>query len=309
VQSKTYKSIDQRLAALKDSGDLSPASIELVAELQKLLEKERKRYEFIINRISTDKQIANNLLNTALADAQLNLRKLEISNEEMEHFMHVASHDLKTPLRSIGSFSNLVNRRYGKDLPEIAQEYLNYIQSSSKAMNVIIEDLVNFNAAGSYQKVESFDFDELAKEIETFLFADIEESGAQLTFEPFGMVSAPRSAVGQLLQNLIRNAIVYRELTRPCEIKVTLQRGKEGFTFCVADNGVGLSSDYREKAFLPFKRVGDLTREGSGMGLAICRRIARKTGGDIDFRGEVGVGTSFYVGIGEKPMIPTEVEA
>jgi signal transduction histidine kinase len=64
-----------------------------------------------------------------------------------------------------------------------------------------------------------------------------------------------------------------------------------------------------QKAFLPFKRVGDLTREGSGMGLAICRRIARKTGGDIDFRGEVGVGTSFYVGIGEKPMIPTEVEA
>lgn len=293
----------RELGALLEREGL-PADVRLALEgVQRSLDKELARTEFRVQRTLKDKEIATNLLDQTIADLEANVRALELSHEAMEQFMYVASHDLKTPLRSIGSFASLIRRRYGDRLPEGAEEYFGFILDNARAMNRVIDDLVAYNRAGIADHVEELCLNELGREVLLSLSADVEAAGAEVVLHDLGRVRSARSALSQLLQNLIGNALVYREHSRPCRVEVWVDRGGPVPTLCVRDNGVGLDEDYRDKAFEPFKRVGDLSRAGTGMGLAICRRIARKIGGDITYSGEVGVGTCFFVGIGGAPRV------
>ena len=212
--------------------------------------------------------------------------------------MHVASHDLKTPLRSIGSFAGLLERRGGDALAEGCREYLGYIRSAASAMSRVIDDLVRFNRADDVGEATALSLDEVVAEVRLNLYADLEEAGATLEVGSLGELQAPRSGMSQVLQNLIRNAVVYRDPNRACRVEVRRERRGGADVIAVADNGVGLSEAFRDKVFKPFQRVGDPSRPGTGMGLAICRRIVRRMGGDIDYAGVEGEGTTFYVRLG-----------
>ncbi|MFK8055243.1 MAG: ATP-binding protein [Saprospiraceae bacterium] len=234
--------------------------------------------------------------------------QLQLANDDMQHFMHVASHDLKTPLRSIGSFASLIKRRVGDSLGSEIKEHFGYIIRSAKSMNRVIDDLVRFNGVAQNRKTEEVDLDEIAAEVVHNLYADISANMAKVEVKKLGTAMAYRSAVSQLLQNLIRNSIVYRHPDRLPEISVSYMELDSRRVLTVRDNGIGLDNEYQEKAFLPFKRVGDVTKPGTGMGLAICRRIVRKLGGDIWYDGIVGVGTTFYVSFEVPASKPVEVK-
>ena len=237
------------------------------------------------------------------------LQDLSEANEGLNQFMYVASHDMKTPLRSIGSFAALIQRRYGDNLPEGATEYFDYIKNNAKSMSRVLDDLVKFNQAGAKRKLEVIDLDKVAKQVKSNLAADLESVGAILKIDFLGKVMGSEVVVSQILQNLILNALVYRDLERQCRVTIVRKSSRRGTVLIVTDNGVGLDTKYREKVFLPFQRVGELDRPGTGMGLSICRKLARSIGGDITYQGEVGVGTSFYVGIDCVPLLKEETEA
>ncbi len=217
--------------------------------------------------------------------------QLAQANEGLNQFMHVASHDMKTPLRSIGSFAGLIQRRYGYQLGAEATEYFGFIKDCASSMNRVLDDLVAYNSAGFVRERTEVDLDAVLREVRTNLSADLMESSTTIEFGVLGKASASHVVAVQVLQNLVRNAIVHREYDRPCVVRIR----RDGHQLHVADNGVGLSEAYRDKVFEPFQRVGDLTRPGSGIGLAICRKLLGSIGGGIDYRGEVGVGTTFVV--------------
>lgn len=225
------------------------------------------------------------------------VRDLKEANEGLNQFMYVASHDMKTPLRSIGSFAALIQRRYAEQIPDEAYEYFEFIKKNATAMSQVLDDLVAFNRAGEKRKTEVIDLDKIISQIKLNLAADISQNEVILTADRLGKAKGSKVVVSQILQNLILNAIVYRDYKRVCRIKVTRQDTAGGSILVVKDNGVGLDNAFIDKVFLPFQRVGELDRPGSGIGLAICRKMARSMGGDITYRGKIGVGTSFYVGL------------
>ena len=303
-----------------DAGELTAQQRQPLEKLVKRLARDVERYKFMASQEARNKEVATNLLGQSLEGLQQRseellanerrladtIARLQLANDDMQHFMHVASHDLKTPLRSIRSFANLIERRYGKDLSDGALEYFGYIKRSAASMNGVITDLVKYNRSIQLEAVTAVDLDAIYTEVKLGLFADIEESAATINCQALGTVKSVKTGLSQVIQNLIRNAIVYRDLSRDCVIDVEMVRADTHATLCVKDNGLGLDTAYADKVFKPFQRVGDLTRPGTGMGLAICRRIAREIGGDIEYLGRPGVGTTFYVGIGGPPHIPEE---
>ena len=231
---------------------------------------------------------------------------LKQANEGLNHFMYVASHDMKTPLRSIGSFATLIKRRYSDQIPEGALEYFEYIKDNATSMSRVLDDLVKFNKAGEERKLEIVDLDLILRQVKLNLSANLNEVGAILIVDVLGKATGSEVVISQVLQNLILNAITYRNLERQCRITIKRKSSPSGTTLIVTDNGVGLDIKYREKVFLPFQRVGELDRPGSGIGLSICRKLAQSTGGDINYEGEVGVGTSFHFGLDCSPKFETE---
>ncbi len=311
------KSLADHLSETLAAAELTTQQRLLFQAFAKTCQREVNRLEFMASQAARNREIANNLLSQTVdglqqrsAELEANeqrladtVARLQLANDDMQHFMHVASHDLKTPLRSIGSFANLIERRHAAELSEGALEYFDYIKRNAANMNGLITDLVNYNRAIKFEEPTEVDLDAMFAEVQLGLYADLAESGADVRCAPLGTVTSARSALSQVMQNLVRNAIVYRDLDRDCIIELTIVRHDAAATLCVRDNGLGLDPAYREKVFKPFQRVGDLSRPGTGMGLAICRRIARETGGDIDYLGAPGVGTSFYVGLGAPPLI------
>ena len=302
--------IQEAFARLRAALGPCGAHDEEVERFARALTKHERRQSFRLERALNDKTIAVRLLDQTIADLRRrssdlekneqhlsdSVAQLRLVNDDMQHFMHVASHDLKTPLRSIGSFASLIARRYGEALPAEADEYFGYIRQAALAMNRVIDDLVHYNASSHLDTTEQVDLNEVCNEVLLNLHADLDEAGGKVEVGELGQATVPRSAVSQLLQNLIRNALVYRSAERVAHIVVSRLPGEE-LLLSIADNGVGLSNEYADKAFAPFKRVGDVSRPGTGMGLAICRRIARQLGGDVTYEGVVGQGTTFYVRI------------
>jgi len=247
-------------------------------------------------------------------EMQQQLKALAAANEGLSQFMYVASHDMKTPLRSIGSFADLIQRRHSKELSKEAAEYFGYIKNNAMSMSSVLDDLVRFNKAGEKRKMQIVDLDLIVRQVKLNLSANLEEIGAILKVGFLGKAHGAEVVISQVLQNLILNAINYRDLERQCHITITRKSTLSGTTLIVTDNGIGLDIKYRNKVFLPFQRVGALDRPGSGIGLSICRKLARSMGGDINYQGKVGVGTSFHFGIDcipkfEKVSSGQEIEA
>jgi len=299
------------LQKVLEESSLSPEDQERFSAFAKTVEKHELRCGFRLERTIMDKNVAVRLLDQTIEGLRVRsieleerekslaatVEQLQLANDDMQHFMHVASHDLKTPLRSIGSFASLIKRRVGDSLGEEVKENFGYIIRSAMSMNRVIDDLVRFNGVSQSRTSEKVDLDEIAEEVVHNLYADISDNMAKVDIEPLGTAMASRSAVSQLLQNLIRNSIVYRHPDRFPEISVSFKEINDRRVLTITDNGIGLNNEYQEKAFLPFKRVGDVNKPGTGMGLAICRRIVQNMGGDIWYDGVVGVGTTFYVSL------------
>lgn len=221
-------------------------------------------------------------------------------NEELEQFAHVASHDLREPLRTIGSFSTLLNRHYEDQLDDTAREYQGFIQSAVKRMQRLLDDLLDYARIDRKEgERETTDLKRLLQEVLLNLKNQVESSQAVVEISALPSIKVfPRQMV-QLFQNLISNGIKYRGTEAPhIRISSTFSAQTNTHIFAIADNGIGMSPSGLERIFDMFVRLhGQEEYEGSGIGLATCKKIVERHGGEIWAESTPGQGSTFYFSI------------
>lgn len=208
---------------------------------------------------------------------------LQVKNQELSAFTSVASHDLREPLRTISTYLMLLQRKYGGELDEQADEYIRFVTDAAKRMSNLVSELLDYARLDAGEmEFEEVRTEELCKELRKELQASIAESGATLTFGDLPIVQANRTQLRQVFQNLIGNAIKYRG-EEPPSVHVAAEEHDGAWRFSVHDNGIGIDREHRQRVFEPFQRLHGLSSEysGSGVGLAICKRVVEKHGGEI----------------------------
>ncbi|HET6855605.1 MAG TPA: ATP-binding protein [Streptomyces sp.] len=208
---------------------------------------------------------------------------LQRSNAELEQFAYVASHDLQEPLRKVSSFTQLLQRRYGGQLDDRADQYIGFAVDGANRMQILINDLLDFSRVGRlHNDHQSVDLDKVLERTLSALSVGIEESGAVITHDPLPTLVADPTQIGMLWQNLIGNAVKFRRPNEAPEIHVTAAPEGELWRFTVTDNGIGIASEYADKVFVIFQRLHTKDAySGSGIGLAMCKKIVEFHGGDI----------------------------
>ncbi|HVL95911.1 MAG TPA: ATP-binding protein [Solirubrobacteraceae bacterium] len=224
--------------------------------------------------------------------------ELQRSNAELEQFASVASHDLQEPLRKVQTFGDQLERRFGEHLPEDAQDYLRRMRRAAARMSTLIEDLLRFSRVTTHARPhEPVDLERVAWEVTSDLEAALNECDGRVEIGPLPTVQADALQMRQLLQNLIANGIKFRRPGVAPVVRVEPVPAPEGsLAFAVEDNGIGFESQYGERIFRVFERLHPRdVYEGTGIGLAMCRKIAERHGGTIDAEGRPDRGARFVV--------------
>ena len=221
-------------------------------------------------------------------------QQLAQSNAELEQFAYVASHDLQEPLRVVGSYAQLLAKRYQGKLDPKADEFINYIVDGTSRMKRLIQDLLTFARVTTKGKLlDAVDSARVLEQTLSDLAVRIKSSDAVVTFDPLPTVQADDVQLGQLLQNLIGNAIKYRG-AEPPRVHVSARRDGDHWIFSVADNGIGIEPQYISQIFEIFQRLHGIGEyEGTGIGLAVCKKIVERHGGKIWVESEPGRGSTF----------------
>ena len=241
-------------------------------------------------------------LNAATADLARQADDLARSNADLEQFAYVASHDLQEPLRKVSSFCQLLQKRYADRLDERANEYIHYAVDGAKRMQDLINDLLSFSRVGrTSDEFETFDLNDVVVDVLDVLAPTIEEDGATVVVGELPTVAGDRRLLGATFQNLVSNALKFHGSEPSCvEITATLARGPAGdeWTISVADNGIGIEPDYAEQIFVIFKRLHTKTEYGgTGIGLALAKKIVEFHGGRIWLADTPGPGATFCLAL------------
>jgi PAS domain S-box-containing protein len=225
--------------------------------------------------------------------------RLERINAELQDFAYIASHDLSEPLRMITSYLQLLQRRYGGQLDETADEFIHYAVDGAERMKLLIDDLLQYSRVGSVevQRVP-VDADAVLEGVLRSLDGAILESGATVTHGRLGTVQGDATQIVQLLQNLIANAIKFARDDVPAEVRIERVDEPRQWHIVVRDNGIGIEERHAERIFKMFGRLHPREEyAGTGIGLAICRRIVDRHGGRIWVESTPGAGSAFHVSI------------
>jgi len=232
---------------------------------------------------------------TAEAHLLQKVKELNRSNEELEQFANLASHDLQEPLRMVASYTALLARRYKGKLDSDADEFIAFAMDGANRMQRLIDDLLAFSRVGSKgEQLANISSEAALEEALLNLRGLIDESGALVTYDPLPTVLADETQLIQLFQNLIGNAIKYQPPGIP-EIHVTAApHGASKWLFSVRDNGIGIEPQYFERIFGMFQRLHKREEfAGTGIGLAICKKIVERHGGHISLESQPGQGSTF----------------
>jgi light-regulated signal transduction histidine kinase (bacteriophytochrome) len=269
------------------------------------LAKHRDHLEVLVKQRTGELEAANARLQVEIAErkhAQESLQQtaedLKRSNRDLEQFAYVASHDLQEPLRAVGGYVKLLQRRFPKDIDAKAIEFITGAADGATRMERLITDLLAFSRVGT--RGATFvpaDMNGLLAEALQNLQASIKTAGAKVTHDPMPTLAVDPTQMMQLFQNLIGNAIKFRG-ERPPEIHVGAQKQEGRWVFSVRDNGIGIDPQYFERIFQIFQRLH--TRKvyaGTGIGLAICKKIVERHGGTIWLESQPEQGSTFYFSI------------
>ncbi|NME68851.1 sensor histidine kinase [Flammeovirga aprica] len=224
--------------------------------------------------------------------------KLEIKNKELEQFNYVASHDLQEPLNTIRSFSMLLNQQYGGVIDKKADKYLLFINRASVRMSELVKALLDYGRIGHNMNLEKVDCNVLVNEVKTDIDSLISKSNAQLYVNKLPKVKGYETELRLLFQNLISNAIKFQNKDTTPIIKIGASLETDQWIFFVKDNGIGIDQVHRERIFAIFQRLHSTCEyEGTGIGLAHCRKIVDLHGGRIWLDSQVDKGSTFYFNI------------
>ncbi len=322
VEDKTKKLEDQKIELRKKNTALEESAIRLEKTNKELsvqksqLETHQVTLETQKTQLETQKQLLEDQkraletqkkeleeqkkeLSQSQRTLEVQAEKLLESNASLEQYARTVSHDLKEPLRMVSSYVHLLNENYvGKPLDEEGKQYMGFIADGSKRMSIIIDDLLTF--ARFDTNVERHNFEAVDLE-DAFIAAKfnlkilMEESNATIITQPLPTVNGKFSFMMQVFQNLLSNAMRYRKNEEALTININVISKEDFWEFEVKDNGEGIEERNLEKIFLAFKRFNNRYRsDGSGIGLAIVRKIVRHHGGEIWAKSEKGVGTSIF---------------
>lgn len=223
-------------------------------------------------------------------------KELARSNKDLEQFAYVASHDLQEPLRMVAGYLQLLSERYQGKLDEKADKYIAYAVDGAERMSVLINDLLAYSRVNSRgEQFRETCADEALDFALKNLASAIEESGASIARDPLPLVRADKAQLRQLFQNLVGNAVKFRAPDRPAAIHISARQEAGHWLFAVQDNGIGFDEKYQDKMFMIFQRLHSRAKyPGTGIGLAICKRIVERHGGRIWANGRPGQGATFY---------------
>ncbi|MGH2968665.1 MAG: sensor histidine kinase [Solirubrobacteraceae bacterium] len=231
---------------------------------------------------------------------------LERSNAELAQFAYVASHDLSEPLRMVSSYLQLLRRRYHGQIDEDADEFIDYAVEGANRMRALIEDLLAYSRAGRSAEPRPVDCSHVMADVLSSLAAAIADARAQVSVGPMPTVLGDRVGLTQLLQNLMANALKFRHGPGTC-VWISAERVTGMWQFEVADDGIGIDARHRERVFKMFQRLHDRESfDGTGIGLAICRKLVERQGGRIWVDGREGGGTVFRFTV---PAVPAPAAA
>ena len=252
---------------------------------------ERNRLKFVIGYgiDITERKLIEIKLNEAIVS-------IKKTNTELEQFAYVASHDLQEPLRMVTSFLSQLEKKYSDKLDDKAKEYIFYAVDGAKRMRQIILDLLEFSRAGkSDDKIKDIDINEIVKEIQFLHHKQIEELNAIITTNNLPIIKGYVTPLRQIFQNLIGNSLKYHRKGIPPEIKITAVETENSWEFSIIDNGIGIESQYFEKIFVIFQRLHNKEDyAGTGIGLALTKKIIENMGGNIWVDSSENRGSSFH---------------
>jgi len=247
----------------------------------------------IIRDVSERQRVEHQLRQTAAA-LEHQTAELLRSNAELQQFAYVASHDLQEPLRMVASYTQLLARRYQGKLDQDADEFIAFAVDGAKRMQALINDLLAYSRVGTQgSDFEPTDLNQVVDQVIADLRGAIEDAGASVLRDDLPIVPGDPVQLGQLFQNLISNAIKFRG-SEAARVIVTAERDGPQWRFAVQDNGIGIAPEFGERIFTIFQRLH--TREeypGTGIGLAICKKIVERHGGRIWLESETGAGATF----------------
>ena len=265
-----------------------------------ILTKLKKEYG---KRMDLIKELRDSLSELKRTKEELEQRSQDLarSNVDLQQFAYAASHDLKEPLRGVEGFTKLLARRYKGRLDENADEFIHFILEGVQRMQTLIKDLLAYSQIGTQgMQLQPMESESAVAQALSNLKTAIDEKGAVITHDALPKVTADPSQLGRLFQNLIGNAIKFRGEKTP-EVHVSAERKGDHWLFSVRDNGIGIDRNSADRIFVIFQRLHKREEyEGTGIGLAICKRIVERHGGSIWVESEPGKGSTFYFTIPER---------
>lgn len=225
------------------------------------------------------------------------IERLTASNEELQNFAYVSSHDLQEPLRMISNFSALLMEEYRDQLDEDGQTYLNFIHDGASNMHALVQDLLSYARVDAEEaKQEEIKTENILQFVMDNLQVDIQAFNVKITHDSLPIICGSRVQFSRLLQNLLSNAIKYRQQDTAPVVHIGVKNQGQYWLFSITDNGMGMRPEYTKKIFIPFKRLHSRSEiKGTGIGLAICKKIVENMHGEIWAESELGQGSTFYL--------------
>ncbi len=280
-----------QLSALRKNGEEFPIELTVLP-----IEQDGEKFFCAFVRDITERKLSETRLLELNSNLQKQTLQLEGINKELEQFAYVASHDLQEPLRMVTSFITQLEKKYENILDETGRKYIFYAVDGAKRMRQIILDLLEFSRIGKIDELkESIDLTEIVNEIKILYSSKINEQKATIVYDKLPVITSYKSPVRQVFQNLLSNALKYCKENIPCKIKIATTETDVHWQFAITDNGIGINKDYFDKIFIIFQRLH--TKDiysGTGLGLAVTKKIVENLNGKIWVDSVEGEGSVFY---------------